>query len=252
MKYFVAHNSIVRQIWGKSDTVLFIFAGASAEFALNRAVDWLYFTGRLPADPLGRLFSTVAYAGKIIYLPHEQAVDAIEQINAAHQNIENQRGKDIPQWSYRDVLYMLIGYSIRAFELLERNLNRSEKEEVYDVFKRVGIRMHIEDLPETFEGWLTDRQQHLERNLEKSGFTVDLYQQYRNHLGPVRYWLLLQVQQLECPEKVKDLLGLRPNLIIPPALKAYKVSRLLHADVFLKALLLPAAYKEQIRDLDRY
>ncbi|MEJ7663471.1 MAG: hypothetical protein WKG07_29945 [Hymenobacter sp.] len=39
--------------------VLFIFAGAAAEFALNKAVDWLYFTGRLPADPLGRLFSTV-------------------------------------------------------------------------------------------------------------------------------------------------------------------------------------------------
>ena len=52
MKLFVAKNSIVRQIWGKSDTVLFIFAGAAAEFALNKAVDWLYFTGRLPADPL--------------------------------------------------------------------------------------------------------------------------------------------------------------------------------------------------------
>jgi hypothetical protein len=33
--------------------------GLSAEFALNKAVDWLYITGRLPAVPLGRLFSTV-------------------------------------------------------------------------------------------------------------------------------------------------------------------------------------------------
>ena len=59
MQYFVDKNSVVRKIWGKSDTVLFIFAGAAAEFALNKAVDWLYFTGKLPADPLGRLFSTV-------------------------------------------------------------------------------------------------------------------------------------------------------------------------------------------------
>ena len=50
MDYFVSKNSVVRTIWGKADTVLFIFAGAAAEFALNKAVDWLYFTGRLPAS----------------------------------------------------------------------------------------------------------------------------------------------------------------------------------------------------------
>jgi len=35
---FVAKNSIVRKIWGRADTTLFIFAGAAAEFALNKAV----------------------------------------------------------------------------------------------------------------------------------------------------------------------------------------------------------------------
>ena len=40
MQYFVEKHSIMRQIWGKSDTILFIFAGAAAEFALNKAVDW--------------------------------------------------------------------------------------------------------------------------------------------------------------------------------------------------------------------
>ena len=59
MQFFVKSDSIVRKIWGKSDTILFIFGGAAAEFALNKAVDWLYFTGKLPSDPLGRLFSTV-------------------------------------------------------------------------------------------------------------------------------------------------------------------------------------------------
>ena len=60
-------DSVVRRIWGKGDTILFIFAGAAAEFALNKAVDWLYFTGRLPADPLARLFSTVSYARIIVF-----------------------------------------------------------------------------------------------------------------------------------------------------------------------------------------
>jgi hypothetical protein len=31
----------VRKIWGSADTTLFIFAGSAAEFALNKAVDWL-------------------------------------------------------------------------------------------------------------------------------------------------------------------------------------------------------------------
>jgi len=60
MDAFVRKGSIVRRIWGDADLVLLVFAGAAAEFALNRAVDWLFVTGALPRDPLGRLFSTAA------------------------------------------------------------------------------------------------------------------------------------------------------------------------------------------------
>src|SRR4051812_49955042 len=65
MRPYVAPGSIVRRIWGDADTILFVFAGSAAEFALNRAVDWLFYTGRLPADPLGRLFSTCPFAQDI-------------------------------------------------------------------------------------------------------------------------------------------------------------------------------------------
>src|SRR5882757_3529257 len=126
-KFFVHKDSIVRKIWGRSDTVLLVFAGASAEFALNKAVDWLYFTGRLPADPLGRLFSTVAYSRKIIFSEMESALLAIDQITAIHTGVEKKRGTQIPDWAYRDVLFLLIGYSIRSFELLERKLSMAEK-----------------------------------------------------------------------------------------------------------------------------
>ena len=71
--YFVHPSSIVRKIWGSGDTILFIFAGAAAEFALNKAVDWLYFTGRLPSDPLGRLFSTVDYSRRIVFSKTDDA-----------------------------------------------------------------------------------------------------------------------------------------------------------------------------------
>lgn len=96
MEYFVETQSVVRQIWGKGDTILFIFAGASAEFALNKAVDWLYFTGKLPADPLGRLFSTVSYARKIVFSDKESAIQTIERMASIHANVESSRGAKIP------------------------------------------------------------------------------------------------------------------------------------------------------------
>src|SRR6187200_3168633 len=101
MQFFVEKNSIVRKIWGKSDTVLFIFAGASAEFALNKAVDWLYFTGRLPSDPLGRLFSTVSYAKVIIFSEKQSALRAIDAMATIHSHVEAMRGSTIPYCAYR-------------------------------------------------------------------------------------------------------------------------------------------------------
>src|SRR5437868_4615981 len=137
MQDFVTKDSVVRKIWGKSDTVLFIFAGSAAEFALNKAVDWLYFTGKLPADPLGRLFSTVTYARQIVFSELNAANAAIDKITAIHSAIEKSRGAKIPDWAYRDVLFMLIHYSIASFELLERKLNEDEKDQLFDVFYRM-------------------------------------------------------------------------------------------------------------------
>src|SRR5688500_6427639 len=131
---YVHTDSVVRKIWGKADTILLIFAGAAAEFALNKAVDWLYFTGRLPADPVGRLFSTVSYAREIIFSSTENANKAIDQMNDIHSAVENARGSAIPDAAYRDVLFMLIHYSIAAHEALEQKLTAGEKEEVVSVF----------------------------------------------------------------------------------------------------------------------
>ncbi len=244
-------GSVVRQIWGKADTILFIFAGAAAEFALNKAVDWLYFTGRLPADPLGRLFSTVGYARRIVFSGLDDAHRAIDQMAKIHAGVEAGRGMAIPDWAYRDVLFMLIDYSIRSFELLERKLTEAEKAEVFTVFIRVGTRMGIKGLPATWPAWVQQRQQHLQENLAESGYTTDLYRQYRKHLGLVRYHLLLQAQALVVPARVKQLLGFGRFSYLGPVLRVYKLSRRLRLEWLLKAIILPPAYKAEISALDR-
>jgi len=249
MEYFVKESSIVRKIWGKGDTILFIFAGGSAEFALNKAVDWLYYTGRLPKDPLGRLFSTVSYARKIVFSEKESAHRAIEAINNIHASVESKRGAHIPDWAYRDVLFMLIDYSIRSYEILERRLTISEKREVFDVFFRVGKKMNLKDLPETFENYEKSRQTHLEQHLQSGEYTLDLYRQYRKHLGWLNR-LLLETQILITPSHVRKQLGLKRFSLLKPLISAYKISRIIKMDWLLKSLILPSAYKAEIRSMD--
>src|SRR6185436_724380 len=123
---FVDRHSIVRRIWGDPDLILLIFAGSAAEFALNRAVDWLFFTGKIPSDPIGRLFSTVGYAQEIVFATEESAVRTLSRINAIHGSVERQRGQTIPDWAYRDVLYMLVDYSERAHRVLHKPLTASQ------------------------------------------------------------------------------------------------------------------------------
>ncbi|HZH64929.1 MAG TPA: oxygenase MpaB family protein [Flavisolibacter sp.] len=250
MTPYVHTSSIVRKIWGKSDTILFIFAGAAAEFALNKAVDWLYFTGRLPADPIGRLFSTVTYARQIVFASKDEAEKAIDKITSIHSAVENGRGSKIPDWAYRDVLFMLIHYSVAAYELLESKLSAQEKEDIYDVFLRIGNRMNIPELPPTYTAWLPVRDAHMQNDLARSSYTDDLFLQYKKHLGSLRYKVLTEAQVLVVPKKVSQLLGFKNFSLLFAVVPLYKASRLLKLDGAIKWLLLPSGYKKQIKDLD--
>jgi hypothetical protein len=250
MKLFVQAGSIVRTIWGRGDTILLIFAGASAEFALNKSVDWLYYTGRLPADPLGRLFSTVAYAQRIVFAEEEKALAAIDNITAIHKGVEEKRGGSIPAEAYLDVLFMLIGYSISAFELLERKLSPEEKEEVCSVFLRVGRRMGLAGLPEHFGEWDQARERHLLVRLDRSGLSDDLYRRYRQSLGRVRYALLLQAQILLVPNRVRRLLGLPAFSFLYPLIPVYNLVCTLRLEKGVKTVLLPPRYRDEVFRLD--
>jgi ER-bound oxygenase mpaB/B'/Rubber oxygenase, catalytic domain len=251
MADFVNRRSIVRRIWGDVDLILLIFAGSAAEFALNRAVDWLFFTGKIPADPIGRLFSTVRYAQEIVFVDEKTAKDTLCRINASHRAVEHQRMQTIPDWAFRDVLYMLVDYSERAYALLYRPLSETERNDVYNVFRRIGEGLAITQLPETYAEWQLDRRRHLIRDLTFSRHTRLLFQQYRVHLGVWRYFLLLQVQALLVPREVRRMLHLEPNKLMLPLVQTYGIVNILHLQSLVHSLLIPPRYWPELKRFDR-
>lgn len=248
---FVARGSVVRRIWGDADLVLLVFAGSAAEFALNRAVDWLFFTGRVPNDPVGRLFSTVRYAQEIVFADEETARRTLERINAAHGAVERRRGQSIPEWAFRDVLYMLVDYSERAHRMLYGALPAAGREELYADFRRVGLGLNIKGLPEGYARWRDDRQAHLRRDLAYSRHTGLLYGQYRRHLGEWRYRVLLEVQALLVPERVRRLLGLRRRAVFSALAGGYARLGALGLRPLARRLLVQPRYWEEVEGFDR-
>ena len=250
MKTFVDDNSIVKKIWSTTDMTLFIFAGASAEFALNKQVDWLYFTGKLPGDPIGRLFSTVKYAQYIIFKEEKEAANSIDKINSIHHNVESARGKKISNAGYQDVLYMLIHYSISSFELLERKLSNEEKDEMVRTFQKIGIQMHIDNLPGNYAEWFSAYNNNLQINLLNSPFTKDLFKQYKKHLGLFRYFLLIDIQRMLVPEHVNSLLCLGRPKIVHLLIPVYRLIRTYSLHKYLILTMVPNKFKDQVRGMD--
>ncbi len=248
---FVARDSIVRKIWGDPEVVLLVFAGSAAEFALNRAVDWLFFTGKIPDDPIGRLFSTVRYAQEIVFADEETAGRTLEKINSIHGAVERQRGQAIPDWAFRDVLYMLVDYSERAHRMLYGALSAAEREELYAVFRRVGEGLKIKELPEDYAQWRTDRRVHLGRDIAFSKHTASLYARYRGQLGEWRYQILLQVQAQLVPERVRRLLRLRPSAIFSVLVEGYGYLAVPGLRPLVRRLLIQPRYWGEVDKFDR-
>ena len=248
---FVDRRSIVRTIWGNPDLVLLIFAGSAAEFALNRAVDWLFFTGEIPRDPIGRLFSTVRYAQEIVFVDEQTAQRTLERINAQHARVEDERRQTIPDWAYRDVLYMLIDYSERAHALLYNPLSQRQRNDLFEVFLRIGEALYVPELPKTYAEWKEDRHRHLLRDLSYSKHTAMLYQSYRKHLGSWRYYLLLEVQSLLVPHEVRRLLNLNSNPLLSGLAQTYGFLGTAPLRSMAHTLLIPPRYWPDVRAFDK-
>ena len=191
-----------------------------------------------------------------MFLPDDQVKQTIARMGAIHGVVEQNRGASIPDWAYRDVLYMLIDYSERAFELLHRPLTNPEREELFHTFHEVGVGMNIPgvdstNLPANYADWKRDRQLHLNRDLVRSEFTDKLFQRYREQLGNWRYDLLRQVQGILVPEQVSQRLNLPQKSLLRYAVGLYKLLNKTGLRSMVQRVLLPTDYLAQIRDLDK-
>ena len=122
---------------------------------------------------------------------------------------------------------------------------------MYAAFRRVGEGLNVKALPEGYEGWRADRRAHLERDLAHSRHTALLYRQYRSHLGEWRYQLLLQVQALLAPERVRRLLRLRRRALFSAAVDVYALLPVPGLRPLLRRLLLHPRYWGEVAELER-
>jgi hypothetical protein len=220
----VGHEAegVVRRVWGRVDTVMLIFAGSAAEFAVNKAVDWLFWTNALPRSPIRRFFATVRYARAVLLGDAATVAKQIAAINGAHRGVERSRGYAIPAWAYRDVLFMLIDYGERAHRVVYGPMSARDRVGHWTLMRELGEELHVEDLPADYPAYLAARRRHLRENTARTPWTDQLYAAYRKDLGPVRMPLLLDLQASLVPDHVAGLLSLRRRAYMERALRLYR------------------------------
>jgi uncharacterized protein (DUF2236 family) len=244
-------SAVTRRIWGSPDAILLFFAGGAAEFAAIKAVDWLFFTGRLPGAPVERFFETVRFAQSVFFGDPAGATEAVERINRIHRGVEDARGEEIPQWAYRDMLFILIDYGERAHEVVFGPMTEAERDSHFEVALTLGQAMRLSDLPTTYAEYRDQRHQQLLEDYARGPLTDELYASYRRALGPLRFRLLRLVQASVLPEELRDVLRLKPSPPVDELLRCYRFVpgggnklRPLHK------VLLPGQFARQLRDME--
>jgi len=210
-------SKITRQIWGDPENVLLIYAGAAAEFALNPDNHWLFYTGKLPSDPLRRFQDTLRYQQKLFFMPVDVVPQVARHIRDMHRQVEEKRSKEqgevkISDTAFFQVLSMLIEYGILGFEYLHRSRMRwEEREEYFNDIRSIAWMMEISDFPPNYHHYLTRRTQMVVHELQINGYTQNLLDAYRKNLGLFRYWSLLQFQARFIDCILVQRLGLKSN-----------------------------------------
>jgi uncharacterized protein (DUF2236 family) len=245
-------SPVTRRVWGSPDAILLFFAAGAAEFAAIKAVDWLFFTGRLPDAPIERLFETVQFAQRVFLGDPNRAAETIEEINRIHRRLEGARGQEIPQWAYRDVLFILIDYGERAHEVVFGSMSEEERISHLEAALALGRAMDLSDLPTTYAEYKAQRRRQLVEDYARSPLTDELYARYRAALGPWRFWLVQLVQASVLPDELRRVLGLEPNRLVDGLLRVYHYlpgggDKLRP----LRGVLLPRRYARGLREVAR-
>jgi len=212
-------SETTRAIWGDADNILLIYAGSAAEFALNPENHWLFYTGKLPSDPLRRFEETLRYQRKLFFTPPEAIPALARHIRRMHVEVEKRRSEEqgeikISDIAYLQVFSMLIEYGILGFEYLHcRKLARQERETYFNDMRSVALMMEIRDFPEDYNTYLDRRTRMVVSDLQCNRWTWELMKAYRNNLAFVSYWGLLQFQARFIHPTLAARLELRTNRI---------------------------------------
>lgn len=245
-------NPVIQRIWGSPDAIMLFFAGGAAEFAGIKAVDWLFFTGALPGAPIERFFETMRYAQHIFFADPAEAAAAVERVNRIHGSVERARGVAIPDWAYRDVLFILIDYGERAHTIVFGPMTETERLAHFEALLAIGQAMDIPGLPEDYVAYQIQRHRQLLADYAHGPLTDELYACYRRDLGAVRYWLLRLLQGSLLPAELRPVVGLTPNPLIDILLRCYRYLPGSGNKVrWLHGVLLPRRYAQQLRGLAR-
>ncbi len=193
-------TDVIRKVWSDPDAVLLIFAGASAEFALSKYVDWLFFTGKIPGQPIERMMSTLAYAKRLLFTESDQRQVALEELVKIHQRVGEKRGFEIPNEAFLDVLNMLIFYTSRAHELIFEPLSPQDKQFIINEFSMIGRGLQISNLPKNWEEFENQRNTAFEKRYTYSEQSKLLFESYRRNLGEYIWFSLDKVYDFILPK----------------------------------------------------
>lgn len=204
------NQTLVQTIWGNADCLLTIFIGSSAEFALHPTVDWLFYTNKLPSDPLGRFASTVAYSHKLVFAPDQATQTQLaEQIQHIHARLEQQRGVAMPSVAYRDVLLMTTDYALRSYPLVfGRELSSTEKDSFIAETVKPWLTVLPVALPADYAAFCAMREETFGR-LAHTAWSDRLLQSFRRATGPVGYALLQASFRWVVDARIIQMLGLQ-------------------------------------------
>jgi uncharacterized protein (DUF2236 family) len=240
-----------RRIWGSPDAIALIFAGSAAEFAVNKAVDWLFWTEALPNAPIERFFETVRFAQAMVFGDEATIAAAVDSVNRAHAAVERSRAARIPQWAYRDVLFMLIDYAERAHTVVFGPMTDAERQFFFEGSLAIARGLHIRDLPQDYPAYQAQRRAHLREDTAHTEMTDRLYASYGRHLGSWRMRLLLDLQASLTPEHVAALLGLKRKRWVAVLFRIYRRVRSPRLIRQIYPILLPRPFGAQLFALER-
>lgn len=212
-------SELTRTIWGAAENVALIYAGAAAEFALNPENHWLFYTGKLPADPLRRFERTLRYQQRLFFLPQDAVPALARHIKELHNDVEKKRSREqgdikISDQAYLQVFSMLIEYGIRGYEYLHRlKLTQDQRETYFNDIRSIALMMEVRDFPADYGHYLTRRDRMVASELQCNAFTPELMEAYRKNLPLFGYWALLQFQARFIHPTLVGRLDLKTNRI---------------------------------------